>query len=192
MWNSAAEQNGSDQGHVAFKPSYLIRCACELTKPLISRFLGTKFFSAFSTSLRRRQQSVKHYVIRRQSPEGFWANETLNFETNLTNLSACEAEGRRQKAEGRRQKAEREERENQRQSVLDARVRERGAEKEKGGAERTAHLSSRQTTWLFAGPANELNWRRHRKTPAIDHCKIYIQKIFDFQVLSPNHSAKLP
>ena len=147
MWNSAAEQNGSDQGHAAFKPSYLIRCACELTKPLISRFLGTKFFSAFSTSLRRRQQSVKHYVIRRQSPEGFWANETLNFETNLTNLSAFEAEGRRQKAEGRRQKAEgrrqkaegrrqkseREGRENRRQSVLDARVRERCAEKEKGG-----------------------------------------------------------
>ena len=102
MWNSAAEQNGSDQGHAAFKPSYLIRCACELTKPFISRFLGTKFFSAFSTSLRRRQQSVKHYVIRRQCPEGFWANETLNFETNLTNLSACEAEGRRQKAEVRK------------------------------------------------------------------------------------------
>ena len=126
MWNSAAEQNGSDQGHAAFKPSYLIRCACELTKPLISRFLGTKFFSAFSTSLRRRQQSVKHYVIRRQSPEGFWANETFNFETNLTNLSACEAEGRRQKSE-------REGRENRRQRVLDARVRERCAEKEKGG-----------------------------------------------------------
>ena len=101
MWNSAAEQNGSDQGHAAFKPSYLIRCACELTKPLISRFLGTKFFSAFSTSLRRRQQSVKHYVIRRQSPEGFWANETLNFEANLTIYPLA-----RQKAEGRRQKAE--------------------------------------------------------------------------------------
>ena len=131
MWNSAAEQNGSDQGHAAFKLSYLIRCACELTKPLISRFLGTKFFSAFSTSLRRRQQSVKHYVIRRQSPEGFWANETLNFETNLTNLSACEAEGRRQKSE----------REG-RQSVLDARVREGCAEKEKrgGGGQKGLHI----------------------------------------------------
>lgn len=180
MWNSAAEQNGSDQGHAAFKPSYLIRCACELTKPFISRFLGTKFFSAFSTSLRRRQQSVKHYVIRRQCPEGFWANETLNFETNLTNLSACEAEGRRQKAEGRGPKG--------RDGRIDVRVFwmhewERGAQKKRRGrgAERPAHLSSRQTKWLFAGPANELNWRRHRKTPAIDHCQIYIQKIFDFK-----------
>lgn len=129
MWNSAAEQNGSDQGHAAFKPSYLIRCACELTKPLISRFLGTKFFSAFSTSLRRRQQSVKHYVIRRQPPEGFWANETLNFETNLTNLSAFEAEGRRQKAEVRKGGTG----ESTSECFGCTSERERCAEKEKGG-----------------------------------------------------------
>ena len=67
----------------------------------------------------------KRYVITWQSPEGFWANETLNFETNLTNLTACEAEGRSLKGKDGR---------------IDVRLfwvheweLERYAEKEKGG-----------------------------------------------------------